>query len=132
MAADTVDAFFRDDKLRRVILTHRAVAVSPADSLHPTPVNRITGNTITITLKDDDVDSIHVRGNAASVYHIREKGRSQGANRVSGDAIDLHIEGGRIAWIYVEGGTEGVYYPRSLESRAAEDEKQPGAPVGGM
>jgi lipopolysaccharide export system protein LptA len=118
MTADTVDAFFVEDKLRRVVLTNRAVAVSPVDSLTPQPVNRMTGNTIEIKLTDDQVDSILVKGNATSTYYLREEGEKKGANRVSGDVIDLWIKDGRIAWIYVEGGTEGVYFPSRLEDLA--------------
>ncbi len=118
MTADTVDAYFVENKLRRVVLTRHAVAVSPVDSLAERPVNRMTGNTIEILLRDDQVDSIFVKGNATSTYYLREQGEKKGANRVSGDVIDLWIRDGRIAWIYVEGGTEGVYFPARLEDRA--------------
>ena len=120
LTADTVNAIFEDQQLRRVILTGHAVATSPADSLALEPKNRMTGRTIEISFLDGELDSIHVKGNATSVYYIREEGEKKGANRVSGDVIDMWINEGRIRWIYVEGGTEGVYFPRHLENRVGE------------
>ena len=73
---------------------------------------------------EDEVDSIHVQGNATSTYYLREKGEKKGANRVSGDIIDIWVSDDRIAWIYVEGGTEGVYYPQHLERRVESDEEE--------
>ena len=127
LTADTVDAYFSDKVLDRIILTGKAVATSPVDSLFPLPKNRMTGQRMEISFIEDEVDSIHVQGNATSTYFLREKGEKKGANRVSGDIIDIWISEGRIAWIYVEGGTEGVYYPQHLERRALADEE--GLPV---
>lgn len=122
LSADTVDAYFVDQKLNRAVLTGRAVATSPVDSLELKPLNRMSGHSMEITFADGDLDSIYVRGNATSIYYIREEGAKKGANQVSGDMIDMRITDGRVSWIYVEGGTEGVYYPRHLEDRISEDD----------
>lgn len=129
LTADTVDAYFVNNELQRAVLSHRAVAVSPVDSLAPLPMNKMTGNSMEIIFANGDVDSIYVRGNATSAYYIREAGESKGANRVSGDAIDLWVDDGRIAWIHVMGGTEGVYYPSRLEDRVEKDDGR-GVPPG--
>lgn len=122
LSADTVDAFFVEQKLNRAILTGRAMATSPVDSLAPEPLNRMSGRSMEIAFEDGDLDSIYVRGNATSIYYVREEGEKKGANRVSGDMIDMKIRDGRVSWIYVEGGTEGVYYPSHLEDRVSEDD----------
>jgi lipopolysaccharide export system protein LptA len=122
LAADSVDAYFEDQKLKRAVLTGRAVATSPVDSLASEPLNTMSGRRMEITFADSQLDSIFVRGNATSVYYIREEGEKKGANRVSGDLIDMMISEGRVSWIYVEGGTEGVYYPWHLEQRISEDD----------
>ncbi len=113
--ADTVDAFFFDQHLRRIHLRGNAVATSPVDSLRPEPVNRITGKSMELVFAEDKIDSIYVAGNARSTYYVRETNSEKGANLVSGDRMDLHVADGRIRWIYVEGGTEGIYYPEKLE-----------------
>lgn len=127
LTADTVDAYFQDQHLRRVVLTGQAEATSPVDSLAPEPVNWMTGHSITIVFQKGELDSIKVRGNATSVYYIREEGEKKGVNRVSGDLIDMWVSQDQIRWIYVEGGTEGVYYPRHLEQHVMDDEIKPPA-----
>ncbi len=118
LQADTVDAYFEEDKIRRVFLRGQAVATSPADSLLPEPINKITGQSMEIAFHEGELDSIFVRGNATSLYFIREKDSEKGANVVSGDAINIALMNNQINWIYVLGGTEGVYYPEHLEQLA--------------
>lgn len=131
LTADTVDAYFVEQHLNRIVLTGQAVATSPADSFALAPKNRMTGRRMDISFVDDEVDSIHVKSNATSTYYIREDGERKGANRVSGDQIDMWLSDGRIAWIYVEGGTEGVYFPRHLERQLAKEEEEKSEPGGG-
>jgi len=114
LKADTVDAYFEEQKLRRVLLAGQAIAASPVDSLVPEPKNVMTGHRMEIVFRESRIDSIYVNGNATSLYYVREE--EQGANRVSGDVINMALEDGRIGWIYVEGGTEGTYYPQPYES----------------
>jgi lipopolysaccharide export system protein LptA len=115
MQADTVEALFQDEKIRRVLLFGQALATAPVDSLLPEPINRITGRRMELTFRDGQLDSMHVQGNATSLYYVREEEGSEGANQVSGDRMDLWMQSGRIRWIKVQGGTEGNYYPQPLE-----------------
>ncbi|MCX6640157.1 MAG: hypothetical protein NTW14_06700 [bacterium] len=122
LSADSIDAYFENQKLKRVLMFGQADATSPADSLLPKPVNHMTGHTMELTFVEGALDSVYVRGNATSVYYIRENGEKKGANRVSGDLIDIQVLANRVNWIYVEGGTEGTYYPRHLEQRVDADQ----------
>jgi len=122
MRADTVDAYFQNERIRRVLLYGRAAASAPVDSLRAEPENRITGKQMELLFKGGELDSIHVRGNATSVYYVREKEEKRGANKVSGDVIDLWMKNGQINWIYVEGGTEGIFYPQQLENLVQSEE----------
>jgi lipopolysaccharide export system protein LptA len=122
MQADTIDAFFKENALQRVHLSGRAMATSPVDSLVPVPVNVITGKQIDVIFNKSELDSLKVRGNAASVYYIRQENGESGANRVSGDVIDMKVVKGQITWVYVEGGTEGVYFPKQWEGLAQSDQ----------
>ncbi|TKJ41827.1 hypothetical protein CEE37_04465 [candidate division LCP-89 bacterium B3_LCP] len=117
LTADSVDAFFEDQKLKRVILIGQALVTSPLDSLEMRPFNLMSGHYMEMTFREGEVDSVYVRGNATSIYYIREDTGEKGANKVSGDLIDMFIKDGQIDWIYVEGGTEGTYYPERLEER---------------
>ncbi len=125
MRADTVDAYFEENKIRRLVLTNNALAISPVDSLLPEPKNRITGRRMEITFNAGELDSIYVTGNAMSTYYVRNATGNNGANIVSGDQIDLWVKGGQIRWIRVEGGTEGVYYPQRLEALAERSDFPP-------
>jgi lipopolysaccharide assembly outer membrane protein LptD (OstA) len=122
--ADTVDAYFHDQRLRRILLRGNAVATSPVDSLQPEPVNRVNGKSMELVFAEDELDSIYVTGNARSTYYVREPNSEKGANQVSGDRMNLYFADGRIRWIYVEGGTEGMYYPEKLE-KLLESESDP-------
>lgn len=130
MQADTVDTYFENERVRRVVLFGKAQATSPADSLTAQPENSVTGRRMELVFKNNDLDSIHVRGNATSVYYLREKDGTRGANRVSGDAIDMWMQKGRVEWIYVEGGTEGAYFPQRLENLVESDERSGSKPGG--
>jgi len=115
MQADTVEAFFEDERINRVVLLGRAQAAAPVDSLLPEPVNRATGRRMELTFKGSEIDSLYIQGNAASLYYLREREGSEGANLVSGDRIKLWMQEGKVRWISVEGGTEGTYYPWQFE-----------------
>jgi lipopolysaccharide export system protein LptA len=130
MQADTIDAFFKENALQRVHLGGRAVATSPVDSLGPVPINVITGRQMEVIFQKSELDSLKVRGNAASVYYIRQDKGESGANRVSGDVIDMKVVKGQITWVYVEGATEGVYFPKEWEGLAQSDQTgQTGRPL---
>ncbi|MFH1735725.1 MAG: LptA/OstA family protein [bacterium] len=122
LAADTVDAYFAENKLIRVILTGQALATSPVDTVLLKPVNRMTGHVMEFIFLDDEIDSIYVNGNATSTYYIREEGEGKGANVVSGDKINMWMSEGQMSWIYVEGGTEGTYYPNRLAGQIEEED----------
>lgn len=122
--ADTVDAYFYDQHLRRILLSGNALATSPVDTLHPEPINRICGKSMELLFADDELDSIYVTGNARSTYYVRDPNAEKGANQVSGDRMILHVADGRIRWIFVEGGTEGIYCPERLE-KLVESESDP-------
>ena len=127
MQADTVEAFFAEERIDRVLLMGRAQATAPVDSILPEPVNRATGRRMEVTFKGSEIDSLFIQGNAASLYYIREQEGSKGANLVSGDRIKLWMQNGRVRWISVGGGTEGTYYPWQLEKLISADEQSPGA-----
>jgi len=126
MQADTVEAFFAEERIDRVLLMGRAQATAPVDSLLPEPVNRATGRRMELTFKGSGIDSLYIQGNAASLYYVREEEGSKGANLVSGDRIKLWMQNGRVRWISVEGGTEGTYYPWQLEKLISAGEQSPG------
>jgi len=127
MQADTVEAFFANERIDRVLLMGRAQATAPVDSILPEPLNRATGRRMEVTFKGSQIDSLYIQGNAASLYYVREEEGSQGANLVSGDRIKLWMQNGRVRWISVEGGTEGTYYPWQLEKLISAGEQSSGA-----
>jgi lipopolysaccharide export system protein LptA len=122
MTADTVDVFFQEKELKYVYLAGKAVATSPVDTLTGRPLNVMMGRQMDVSFAHSALDSIKVRGNAVSLYYVRQQEGESGANRVSGDAIDMKVEKGQVTWVHVEGATEGTYFPKRLEGLAESDQ----------
>ncbi len=116
---DTICLYFEKQKeaLDSVQVLGHALAVSPADSGAPQPLNRMEGKHMTLFLQGGQMSAILVQGTATATYFVREKNEKRGMNVTSGDRLRVFFEDRKIARIRVEGGTQGTYTPQRLVNK---------------
>lgn len=94
-----------------------------------TAVNELKGSLITVEAEKDTIRTIHVSGQASSIYHISdEESKEEGINTVTGDRIVIHFKGDEINRVSVgsePGQSKGTYKPKEqpVRSESAQEEK---------
>ncbi|HID24668.1 MAG TPA: hypothetical protein EYP14_20035 [Planctomycetaceae bacterium] len=74
----------------------------------------LTGEDITVSVKDEQVDTVIVRGRATSYYHLFEDGVEKGLNKVLGDEIRMLFSDGELKKVIVTSDpstSTGTFYP---------------------
>jgi lipopolysaccharide assembly outer membrane protein LptD (OstA) len=109
MKGDRMIAFYDEEEVHRIDLLGRAeIREESRDTLVTGRDNWIRGDSITLYLRDNDVDSVRVIGNATSEYYPSATGKVE-ANQIAGDRMFFRFVGEDIDWVGVEGNAEGVY-----------------------
>ena len=67
----------------------------------------LTGNIISISMKDNQVDEIELKGMASSFIHLYEDSLYQGTNEISGDKIVLQLKNNNATELVSNGGVIG-------------------------
>ena len=80
----------------------------------------LTGNIISISMKDNQVDEIELKGMASSFIHLYEDSLYQGTNEISGDEIVLQLKNNNATELVSNGGVIGKFIPSSSNSSGQE------------
>ncbi len=80
----------------------------------------LTGNIISISMKDNQVDEIELKGMASSFIHLYEDSLYQGTNEISGDEIVLQLKNNNATELVSNGGVIGKFVPSSSNSSGQE------------
>ena len=80
----------------------------------------LTGNIISISMKDNQVDEIELKGMASSFIHLYEDSLYQGTNEISGDKIVLQLKNNNATELVSNGGVIGKFIPSSSNSSGQE------------
>jgi lipopolysaccharide export system protein LptA len=92
--ADTTIIRMEDNKLRNIRAISDAFAATREDSADMGIINQISGSEITIEFAEDDINMIHSRGGAKSLYFLIGKDGDSGADRSSCDEFKIFFEAG--------------------------------------
>ncbi len=115
LSGRNVDLSYSGKELRSIIVTGKAVALSPAqegDSLR----NRLQGDKLTVTTPDDSTRVVVVVGDAVGWYRVFDsKEGYQGVNVAAADRIELIVVHDKTTNIKLEGKTSGAFYPPGSE-----------------
>jgi len=114
VSGDSMRIYLIKRRLRRVLVTGTAIAVSQSDSLHPFRYDQMVGETMDLRFKNQGLDSLEVDVQAIGLYHLYDDTTSNGLNRISGDKILMRFGDGKLRSVKVIGGVEGQYYPENL------------------
>lgn len=87
ITGDTMFVYTKNKKARRVYVFENALSINKEASNF---FNQLKGTTINVYFKDGDIDFIRAKGNAESIYYIKdEKKAYTGTNKAHADIIDM-------------------------------------------
>ena len=96
ISADYIEFYLKNNEADYFFLKANAMIVSKDDSIR---FNQISGKEITGYFKDNEIYLLKVKGNAESVYYVREEGETP---ETPGDLIGPNVAKGSIMHIYLE------------------------------
>ncbi len=104
------------NKVKRIRVNKDAIVVSRVDSLIQTniPYDLLTGEEIWVEIKNDEIDSVLVKGRATSYYHIIEKQQEKGINKILCDELLMVFAQGKVTHVTgssAPGMSTGVFFP---------------------
>ncbi len=76
-------------------------------------ISKVSGNSVLIKFRDEEVEEMLVGGNATSTYMIQNPEEEPRFNWASSDSIRFFIASGKINRVILKGGVVGTYRPRS-------------------
>ena len=126
VSGDSINAYLKDRKINRLIVTGNAFAVSQSDSLYPERLDQLAGDIMSVHFEEKGLDRINVYNRALSVYHLYEDSAANGLNTSSGDRILISFHKGKVRSINVTGGVEGRYVPENLVKNREREYALPG------
>lgn len=125
MNGDEIRFVYEDGDLQRIHVFGQASLVdSSPDSLQRRfrgmPfANTLSGDSLTVYVRDGEIVRTSVKGNAASVYIPEDQETTISVNDVKGDAIDIFFVDGKVDAVQVRGRVTGIY--RYLDKRQIDD-----------
>lgn len=111
---DTLELFLSESELQRAYVFGKAMASSPADTLHAELQNKFTGASMDFFFEKGELQRIIVDNQATALYHIIEDGKYKGANEISGDRLEIDMVDGSVHRVFVTSNpdvAEGKYVP---------------------
>jgi lipopolysaccharide export system protein LptA len=117
-----IDLFLDGQKLIRAHVVDSAEVTSTIDTLKVGKrLNTLSGQQITMLLRDEKVEKVVVEGTATSVYHVIEEGKEQGKVRVQGDKITLFVDNQVLKRVIIEsdpGSSTGRFWPAGMKEES--------------
>lgn len=114
---DSIAISMEHQRLRKVYVSGKAMAVSRSDSVLSERFDQLTGRELTLFFGGENLERIEAVRNAISLYYLFDEATPNGVNRSSGDRIIVQFTDGQVDEITVHGGVEGTYRPEDLVRR---------------
>ena len=112
-----MEAQFDSLKLKEIIVTEEAKAVSLVDSISKKE-NILTGNKIHFAIENNKPKLVTATDNATSIYYLQNQDKKdQGCNYATSDTILVYFAEGKLDSIAIKGGSEGIYYPDEYKGK---------------
>lgn len=134
LRGELIELFIANQKLSQVKVTGKATMVSPADtsqadsSVSRKRLNSLSGGTMNLFFRDEQIEHVLVEDAATSVYHVIEAGADKGTNEVQGDKITLFFSNKELQRILIAskpGKSNGKFVPPGLAAATKAAEKKP-------
>ncbi|MBM4168893.1 MAG: hypothetical protein FJ215_07020 [Ignavibacteria bacterium] len=114
ISGDSIIVMTPDNRLERVEVYRRAMAISRSDTGYASRFDQLSGKEMRLSFEDDRIKTIDVKQNATSFYYLFDENKPNGANRSTGDNIRIKFVDGTIDSFTVIGGVEGEYFPEQM------------------
>jgi hypothetical protein len=116
MRGQEMDLSLSKNRITAIILKKQSVVISRVDTLQATEelYDLLTGDVIRVTLQNDSVRQVSVKGQATSYYHVYENKVQKGLNKALGDEILIYFADNKVDRITVTsnpGSSNGVFFP---------------------
>ncbi|MDZ7722847.1 MAG: OstA-like protein [candidate division KSB1 bacterium] len=126
LTGETILLQLQDSELISADILNNAVAVTAVDSAIQTrvPYDLLTGGDMKVYITDEAIDSIIVRRQATSYYHVIDEGRENGVNKALGDLLKIKFSGNELSKVHLfsdPGVSNGEFHPKQTQGRL-EDE----------
>jgi hypothetical protein len=109
ITGDTIYLFTKNKKAERLYVFENGMMVSKSDD---NIYNQIRGNTLNGYFKDGVIDFMKARGNAESIYYIRDEDSAYiGVNRSTADIIDMYFKDKSLNKVVYRNDVQGTTTP---------------------
>lgn len=109
ITGDTIYLFTKNKKAERLYVFENGMVVSRSDK---NVYNQIRGNTLNGYFKDGAIDFMKAKGNAESIYYIRDEDSAYvGANRSTADIIDMYFRDKELNKVVYRSDVQGTTIP---------------------
>lgn len=121
MQGDRMIAHYDEKEIHRIdILGHAMISEEHRDSLVIGRDSWVKGDTISIYLHDNELDSLHVSGNASSEYYPSTPNKVE-SNAISGARMFFRMGRDEIDYVDVSGKASGTYRYIDLDANQTAD-----------
>jgi len=112
----TVTLFLKDAEVERIHIVGNAIASSTVDSTIQTsiPYDLLKGEEMMVYVTDEAIDSVHIRKQATSYYHVIDEGEEKGLNKALGDELVIIFGQDKLKRVRVvssPSSSTGQFYP---------------------
>jgi lipopolysaccharide export system protein LptA len=109
ITGDTIYLYSKNKKPARMYVFENALALNKTDSLY---YNQLKGRTINGYFKNGEIDYMHAKGNAESVYYGQdERNKFISVNKAKADIIDMYFDNKKPRKVVLRSSVEGTAYP---------------------
>ncbi len=121
LTGKNIELILHGTEVSAIHIVGSAVVTSRVDTLITTdiPYDLLTGDDIMVSIANEAVDTVIVKGKATSYYHVIEESKEKGLNKVLGDEIRMFFANDEMERVDVEsapGSSVGTFYPPNSKS----------------
>lgn len=108
ITGDTIDIFPTDGELNRVNVRENAMIIQEHDTVH---YNQMSGREFMAFIGDESLDSLHIMGNAESVFFPNDDDRLIGLNKIQSSYMTIYFMEGKLDRLNVFPSPTANMYP---------------------
>ena len=116
-----IDLLLKDRTLTGMQIRGQAMVMTRVDTLLSAEMMHdfLSGEELYVGVRDNQVDSVYVKGRATSYYHFFDEKKYLGINKLLGDEIGMGFRDGKVQRVTVTSTpatSNGIFYPRRQQS----------------
>jgi len=113
LSGDLIEIHLDGYKISELRVEGNAKAKSFSTSEGERATSEVSGNSILMKFRDEEIEEMVVGGNATSIYTVSSSGGKPRSSWASSDSMYFSIADGRISHVILRGGVVGTYHTES-------------------